>query len=608
MISILKNKTILFRLALLSCLGIFGICFISGVNYTLNRSVDHELAIGETTQEVVRDLIRLFRIESEYIRTGNSDLLSGHDLLQHALRKNIEKLLVEVSGRGAENQADRMDRLEKDYAGLFNRIKLNTSKLINTRLELNQVLLATRSLLYAAVEAINGIESDAMMLGEVLDLFEITLRGETKDLLIGLDKRIINIQSLLIYGDADFYQKNLAEIRDAFNMKFQNADSSFSVVELKKLSDIWNDTKAKFPEVERLELIMYDFWENNRDLLKALEQKESALQKEALNISQITRKNIKKARRFSVLAGVGLTAGGLIVLVLLSILLSNSIIAPVTKVVTGLIECSKQVDIVSDHISASSRSLADGSKDQTESMGKIADTLDMASQQSNETLSLMKKAEKLIYETKVRSEQTMTSMAEYKEEMLRIESDSGQIEQTIKTIDSIAFQTNLLALNAAIEAAQAGETGAGFAVVADEVKNLAAKTGDAAKSTQNLLSNILNRVLNAVQSVKLVNQDVEAITQSSEVITRNTATMAESAKDQARGIEAIRDSMTDMDRVTRENANNSIETEGASDSMTVLTGQLRSFVDILIVLVGKNRLANLERIRIGVDKTNIRNV
>ncbi|MDM8549770.1 methyl-accepting chemotaxis protein [Desulfobacterales bacterium HSG2] len=587
MMSRLKDKTILFRLILLTCLGIAGICFSSGVNYTLNRSVDRELAIGEITREVVRDIIRLFRIESEYIRTGNSTLLKGHDLLQRALRKNIEKLRKEVSDRGAENQADQMDRLEKDYAGLFGRIKLNTSELINTRKELNQRL---RGLLYAAVETINDTEAEAMMAGNMLDPFEVTLRGETKDLLIGLDKRIINIQSLLIYGDEEVYQKNLASIREAFSIKFQNVDSSFDIAESKKLSDIWNNTKPAFPEINRVELIMYDLWKNNRSLLKALEQKESALQKEALEVSRITRENIKNARRFSILAGIGLTIGGLVVLVLLSILLSRSVIVPVTQVVTGLTRCSKQVDIVSDRISASSRSLADGSKDQTGSMGKITDTLDRVSRQSDETLSLTKKAEKLMYETKARSEQTMASMAEFKEAMLRIESDSGQIGQIIKTIDGIAFQTNLLALNAAIESAQAGEAGAGFAVVADEVRNLAVKTADAAKSTQNLLSNILERVLNAVQSVKSVNRDVEAITQSSKVMTGNTAAIAESGKDQARGVDAIRDAMADMDRVTRENANNSVETEGASDSMAVLAGQLRSFIDILIVLVGKDSI------------------
>ncbi len=90
-----------------------------------------------------------------------------------------------------------------------------------------------------------------------------------------------------------------------------------------------------------------------------------------------------------------------------------------------------------------------------------------------------------------------------------LEQLSLQIGEITEVISGIAEQTNLLALNAAIEAARAGEHGRGFAVVAEEVRKLAERSATSAKDIANLIRNIQDRTVEAVQAMVAGTNEVE---------------------------------------------------------------------------------------------------
>jgi len=88
---------------------------------------------------------------------------------------------------------------------------------------------------------------------------------------------------------------------------------------------------------------------------------------------------------------------------------------------------------------------------------------------------------------------------------------TGQIEQIVQLITSIASQTNLLALNATIEAARAGEAGRGFAVVANKVKTLAEQTRKATENVAEQIAGIQAETGRAVAAIRDISATIGAI-------------------------------------------------------------------------------------------------
>jgi len=203
---------------------------------------------------------------------------------------------------------------------------------------------------------------------------------------------------------------------------------------------------------------------------------------------------------------------------------------------------------------ALSQTLAEGASEQASAIEETSSSLEEMSAMTKQNAENANMANQLITETNNLIQKTNISMEKLTASMKDIVQASEQTQKIVKTIDEIAFQTNLLALNAAVEAARAGEAGAGFAVVAEEVRSLAMRAAVSAHDTSDLIENTLQKVHDGVSVVTAVNRDFGDVTVNSDKAKGLVEEISAASNEQAQGIEQINKAVSEMDKVTQQNA------------------------------------------------------
>jgi len=247
-----------------------------------------------------------------------------------------------------------------------------------------------------------------------------------------------------------------------------------------------------------------------------------------------------------------------------------------------------QVRDVAEQVTSAARDLSQGNDDLSQRTQEQASSLEETAASMEELSSTVKQnaegagqAREMALRMRKRAEEGRDIAGSAVGAMEAITQASKEVGEIVVMIDEIAFQTNLLALNAAVEAARAGEQGRGFAVVATEVRNLAQRSGAAAKNIKALIQDTTEKVGEGATLVQRTGAALNDIAGDVREVSTIIEVIAAASEEQSAGIGQVNNAVTTLDEVTQQNAALVEEASAASrntlDLSQVLMNQVAYF-------------------------------
>jgi methyl-accepting chemotaxis protein len=232
-------------------------------------------------------------------------------------------------------------------------------------------------------------------------------------------------------------------------------------------------------------------------------------------------------------------------------------------------------------IAQAASDLSHGATQQAGSVESITTDMRAANEQTQKNAENAENANRLSSEAGEAASRGQGRMQEMVASMNQISDNAKNMRAVIKTIDDIAFQTNLLALNAAVEAARAGTHGKGFAVVAEEVRNLAARSAQAAKETEELIVKSNTQVDGGVAVAGQTSEALNAIADHIVEVSTLIQQIAVGSREQTGGVHRMTDTLRAIDQITQQNVDLASTTANASQ---LLSSEVQSLQDLMAKL------------------------
>jgi len=193
----------------------------------------------------------------------------------------------------------------------------------------------------------------------------------------------------------------------------------------------------------------------------------------------------------------------------------NQVFARLHQLATGVQSAAFQVGASSAEISAASRQMLSGLKDQTlkiesstTAVTELSASIQTVAGNAAQATDVAEQSSTAVTSAVARMESIRAAVSDAADKMRELGESSKRIGNIVEVIRQISEQTSMLALNASIEAAHAGEQGRGFAVVADEVSSLARRVGQSAKDIETLIQTVKEQTQAVMASMDVGTREV----------------------------------------------------------------------------------------------------
>lgn len=243
-------------------------------------------------------------------------------------------------------------------------------------------------------------------------------------------------------------------------------------------------------------------------------------------------------------------------------------------------EAVEQVTIAGEQIAKRSQDIALGSQEQASALEEIASTMEEQSAMAKSNAENTQQARALAQfanDSAKKGGEGMQHMLDAMDKIRKAAEGTGEI---IRDINEIALQTNLLALNAAVEAARAGDAGRGFAVVAEEVRNLALRSKEAAKKTEDLIKESVQLSEEGQEISGTVDGNLKEIVESVVKVSGLISEIAEASNQQTIGIGQVNTGLSELEKTTQGAAQSSEEASSVAEELSGQAGELSELVEI----------------------------